>query len=128
MNDSVEAKIIKLHLHCYRQNEITAALHNSEIRVSLPIRHFHEISLLPDALRVGCPNKVASELASYTEVRTTQEPLVSGGSLSVKISDEFDVLPSSRTALEDEQLLHNYFTWRLKWKRFAKSWGITSVL
>jgi hypothetical protein len=42
------------------------------------IRHFHEIGPLPDSVGVGRPSKVMSELASYTETETIQEPSISG--------------------------------------------------
>jgi hypothetical protein len=81
-NDLVEAKIVELNLRHYRQDKIATAIHKSKPRVSRSIRYFPETGLIPDALPVGRSSKVTSELASYIEARTNQEPSISGESLS----------------------------------------------
>jgi transposase len=98
MDESVEARVIDLHLRHHTQDEIDAALHTSKTRVSRSVRHLHEIALIPNALRVGRPSKVTGELASYIEARTIQTPSTSGESLSVEISEHFGV-SLSRTAV-----------------------------
>jgi transposase len=97
MNDLVDTNIVELYHPRYTHDEITATLHTSKTRVSRSIRHFHETGLIPDALCVGRPSKVTSELASYIEARTIQEQSISGESLSGEISHEFNIL---RTAAD----------------------------
>jgi hypothetical protein len=93
MNDSVDAKIVKLHLLRYTQDEIIAALHPSKTQISRSIRHFRTTGLIPDPSRIGFPSRVISGLASHIEGRTIQEPSISGKSLSGEISGEFGVVP-----------------------------------
>jgi transposase len=98
MDDSVEARIIDLHLRQHSQNEIVTALHLSKMRVSRAFKHFPETGQVPNALRVGRPSKVTSELASDIEGRTLQEPAISGVAFSAEISEQFHV-SLSRTAV-----------------------------
>jgi hypothetical protein len=81
MNASLEAKIVELYRRRSKQNEITAGLHTNRSCISRSVRHFHETGLIPDALRIGHPSKVTSELTRYIEGRTIQEPLISGKSI-----------------------------------------------
>jgi hypothetical protein len=74
-----------LALHT-RRNQ-SRALYQQEPPIIIP-QHFHEASLIPEALHVGRPDKGPSEFASYNEVRMIQEPSISGESLSEEISDE----------------------------------------
>jgi hypothetical protein len=90
MNESVEAKIIELH------PTVTHKM-KSQLRFisASPAYHahptFHETGFVPDTWRVGHPSKVTSELVSYIEARTIQEPSVSGESMFGEASDESGV-------------------------------------
>jgi hypothetical protein len=49
MSDSLEAKIIELHLRHYTHDEIIAVLETGKPRLSRCIRQFHQTALIPDA-------------------------------------------------------------------------------
>jgi hypothetical protein len=87
MDDSVEARVIELHLRHHTQDEIAAALRPSKTPVSRSIPHFYEIGLIKNALRGGRPSQIRGELASYLEARIIQTPSISGESLFGDLGD-----------------------------------------
>jgi hypothetical protein len=49
-------------------------LKTGHTRVSRAIRVFKISGIIPDTLRIGRPQKAASELAAFIEARTIQQP------------------------------------------------------
>jgi transposase len=99
MDDSLEAKVIELHLRHQTQDEIASVLRTSKSRVSRSVREFHETGLIPTAFRIGRPSKATGILVGYIKTRTIQDPSISGASLSAEISAQFRG-SLSRTAID----------------------------
>jgi hypothetical protein len=69
MDDSMEAGAGPFHLRHDTQNEVAAALHTSETRVSRSILIFQDIDEIPNALRGGGRSEATDELASSVRAR-----------------------------------------------------------
>jgi predicted transcriptional regulator len=79
---STEAKIIELYLRHCTQDEIAMILKAGQTRVSTAIREFKTSGVIPDTLRIGRPQKTTSELATFIEARTIQQPSLAATRLS----------------------------------------------
>jgi hypothetical protein len=76
---SVEQQIIQLQLRHFPQDQIVARLKTGKPRVSSCICEFRRTGIIPEALRIGRPCKSSSELTSFIEARTLQNPSRSEG-------------------------------------------------
>jgi hypothetical protein len=81
MANSVETKIVELHLSHCTQHKTAVVLHLSKIRVPRLIQYFHYIGRITKALRILRPSKRIGELAGLIDSRTIQGRSVSTKSL-----------------------------------------------
>jgi transposase len=95
---SIESNIIALHLTQVSYTEIEGRIHVGQMRISRTSRQFYQFGIVPDALRIGRPRKIQSDLIAFIEARTLRKPSVSGVELSREIEEQFGV-PVSRTTI-----------------------------
>jgi transposase len=87
-----------MHLvHC-TFDEIASQLSVGRTRIARTIREFHQSGILPEALRIGLPQKSQSELVGFMEARTLREASTSALLLGREIEEQFSV-PVSRTII-----------------------------
>jgi transposase len=69
MTNSIEAEIVKMHLAHLTFDEITGQFGVGRSRISRTIRAFHQSGTIPEALRIGRPQKRRRELVGLIEER-----------------------------------------------------------
>jgi hypothetical protein len=84
---SIESNISVLHLPHVPFSEIAGRLHVDETPISRAIRPFHPSGIVSDALRIGRPRMMQSNLVTFIETRQLRKPSISGVELRQEIKE-----------------------------------------